>query len=529
MENRLSSGYDVIVIGAGIAGLTAAALLSRSGLTVALFEKGPRPGGYLMGFRRKGFTFDSSIQWINGLSSDGFVRRIFEYIGNDYPECISSDRIRRYKSATFDYLLTKNPYELMDCLINDYPEEKDGIKRFFEDCRKTGLHFAELNKCLRAEQTMPAFEKFVFGMKMLGWAFPVWKHLRVSAEKGLDRYFKNDEIKKMFCSEDKFMSIIMPIGWVFANDLLFPPEGGAETYVRWLCGKIADSSSRVFLNCAVEKVIVKNKTAAGVLLSDGRTVDSGYVVAACDVENLYEKMLPDGAVPERLIRRLREADIHDSGVTLFMGLDCDASVFGMHGELIYLTEDGISRKEHSGGDPHKNALVVQSPSARDKSLAPEGKSTVTIHCSARIDYGDFWKTGEKMERGDAYREFKRKYAEVLIERVEKGFGINIKQHIEVLEIATPVTYKRYTGNRNGSTMGTSPTDKNIRNRLARYQTPVKNLFLGGHWAEYGGGVPMAVKAASNSSLMILKEAKYEAFEELRDIMDFKQKTGKERL
>ena len=77
------------------------------------------------------------------------------------------------------------------------------------------------------------------------------------------------------------------------------------------------------------------------------------------------------------------------------------------------------------------------------------------------------------------------------------------------------------GNRNGTTMGASPTDKNIKNRLAHYKTPVKNLFLGGHWAEYGGGMPMAVKAASNTSLMILEKTNKEEFKKLLDVMDFK--------
>jgi len=275
------------------------------------------------------------------------------------------------------------------------------------------------------------------------------------------------------------------------------------------------------LNSSVKDVLVKNNKVAGVSLSNGQVINSKYVIATCDIENLYERMLPEGAVPDKLIRRLREGDLYYSSVTVFIGLDCDASLLGLHGELIYLTLDDIPRKDHWGRDPYKNTLVIQSPSARDKSLAPGGKSTMTIHCSASIDYGNFWKTGKNFERGKAYREFKEKYADILIERVEKSLGVTIKKHIEVLEIATPVTYWRYTGNRNGSIMGTSPTDKNIRNRLAHYKTPVKNLFLGGHWAEYGGGMPMAVKAASNTSLMILEKTNSEEFKNLRDVMDFK--------
>ena len=96
-DDGLPSECDVIVTGAGIAGLTAAALLARSGLKVVLLEKQSRPGGYFMGFKRKGFVFDSSIQWINGFNDSGFAGRIFGYIGPDFPKCKISDRIRRYK------------------------------------------------------------------------------------------------------------------------------------------------------------------------------------------------------------------------------------------------------------------------------------------------------------------------------------------------------------------------------------------------------------------------------------------------
>jgi prolycopene isomerase len=68
-------------------------------------------------------------------------------------------------------------------------------------------------------------------------------------------------------------------------------------------------------------------------------------------------------------------------------------------------------------------------------------------------------------------------------------------------------------------MGRSPTDRNIRARIAHYMTPVKGLLLGGHWAEYGGGIPMAIKAAANTSLLILRQAEPRAFKELCAVMD----------
>ena len=123
--------YDVVVIGAGISGLTSAALLSRAGLSVGVFEMDKRPGGYLAGFRRKDFRFDSAIHWLNQCGPNGLVTRVFDFIGADHPVAIPQKRIRRYLGNSYNYLLTDHPDELKIELINKFPNEQKGIERFF--------------------------------------------------------------------------------------------------------------------------------------------------------------------------------------------------------------------------------------------------------------------------------------------------------------------------------------------------------------------------------------------------------------
>ncbi|HMR83961.1 MAG TPA: NAD(P)/FAD-dependent oxidoreductase, partial [Niabella sp.] len=79
----------------------------------------------------------------------------------------------------------------------------------------------------------------------------------------------------------------------------------------------------------------------------------------------------------------------------------------------------------------------------------------------------------------------------------------------------------YTGNKNGTMMGAKPGWVNIRNKIAHYRTPIKNVILGGHWAELGGGIPIAVKAGSNAALLVLKKENKKAFRVLADYMDRK--------
>jgi prolycopene isomerase len=206
-------------------------------------------------------------------------------------------------------------------------------------------------------------------------------------------------------------------------------------------------------------------------------------------------------------------------VTLSIGLDVPTEELGFGEELVCLTRDGIRREEHVGPDPEKVAISVLAPSHRDPSLAPQGKGTLTVYAPSRIRDAENWHTGPDLERGDAYRKYKQKYADILIDRVAAALSPSLRRHIVLCDVATPLTHLRYTGNRDGSIMAAKPTGKNILGRVAQYRTPFENLLVGGHWAEYGGGVPVAVRAGFNSALLILRTERRAAFEAMKGLMD----------
>jgi len=464
---------DVVVIGAGIGGLSAAAALARGGLRVTVFDAQPHAGGYLMGFSRKGFTFDSSVQWLNNCRPGGYVDRVLGTIGDDYPKSIQAGRVRRYRGESFDYLLTDDPDLLRDRLVRDFPEDAVGIQRLFALCKKLGRHFEVLNRRMRGLETMSPLEKALFGMKMLAWVIPVWRYLNLSAQDGLAQFFRHDGVKRLFCSEETFMSIIMPISWAYSGDFQYPPSGGAQSYVDWLVEKITSSGSRVVLSAPVQSVVVEDKSAVGVVLQDQTTCRSRYVVAACDLMTLYERMLPPSPALASRLALMKQADLYYSSFTVFLGLNCPSETLGLHEELTCITREGINRKEHSSGDPSTSCLIVRCPSAVDAALAPPGKSTVTIHCAMWLAHRDRWMTGEGMTRGDAYRRLKDEYADLLVRRVEEALGVDIRQHIEVLESATPVTYWRYSGNTEGKR---SPHPLTTKTSVACRSGQCKDLF-----------------------------------------------------
>lgn len=530
--------YDVVVIGAGVGGLTTAALLSKAGFSVCVLEKEPHAGGYLAGFRRKDFRFDTAIHWLNQYGPDGLVTRLFDIIGNDYPGAVVQHRIKRIKRDKADYLLTSNPDELRDQLIKEYPASKDGIIHFFKAAKKIGHSFKNFGNIFRSEETMALPERMMNKFRLLQFALPFIPFITYSGDKGmkkgLSKYFKDQGLFDIFSSESELLGCLVPIGWAYYQDFQSPPVGGGQVIPEWLQHVIEYYGNDLFFKCDVQEVLLEGKTASGVRLTHrGKeyTVNSKYVVAACDAETLYEKMLPANVVPDKLKQTLRGAELYASSVTVSVALDCPTEQLGFGEEMVHIASEQHSRDEHSSGDPKTSEIIVLAPSCRDKSLAPEGNGTLTLFMPALMEQYSEWYTEKDANgnyvRGEAYKKHKEEIGRQIIERVEREIAPGLQKHILFFDVATPVTHWRYTGNKGGTMMGARPGKKNMQGKVARYHTPVKNLLLGGHWAELGGGVPIATKAGANAALLIFKKENKTAFKLLADYMD--GKTGKETI
>ncbi len=519
-ERQMPQSCDVVVIGAGAGGLTAAALLAQAGLKTVVFEADSQVGGYLAGFQRRGFHFNSSVEWLNQCAPGGFVHNIFRHLGGDFPACPPMQRIRRFKSDAFDYLLTDHPEELRDALIRDFPEDEQGIRAFFRDAEILGERLRLLDTKTMARVTMTWHEKLVRGLEMLCWSLPIIRYVRTPIDKGLRRYFRTAGPRAIFNSHESLMAVMVSIAWASSGNVQACPEGGSAAIANWLAESIGTNGSQVLVNRRVERVLLDNQgRACGVVLADGSQVAATYVIAAGDLQTLYEKMLPTEVIPNKMLQGLRGADLYSSYFSVFLGLDCSPAELGFGEEAIHLTRTDVTREEQSSGDPHRTMIAVNAPSLRDPSLAPSGKGTLTIHCPAYFEANEYWHTGAGLARGEDYRRHKDAFADILIDRVVAAVAPCLREHIEVKEIATPVTYWRYTGNTRGSMSGAKPTAKNIRAKIAHYQTPVPHLLVGGHYGEYGGGVPMAIKAGTNASLIVLQALKPEAYRQLRDVLN----------
>jgi len=522
--------YDVIIIGGGISGLTSAALFGRFGISSCVFEMNENTGGYLAGFDRKGFKFDTAIHWLNDCNRTGLVTKVFRIIGNDFPEAKTQKKIRRFVDEKSDYLMTNNPDLLKEELINKIPEDKKGIKKFFSDAKRISKSFDNYINLGRSTETMNLYRKAIFGLKMLKFALPFIPHLKYTGSKGvikgLNKYSGNKEFQNLFGSEPDLLSCLVPVAWAYSNNFQKTPSGGSREYPFWLKKYAEKFGNEIFLKSKVTEVLVENNTVNGVnVLMNNETVSVNckYVIAACDAETLLNKMLPSDLVSEKKKENLSNAELYSSAFTVSVALNCPAENLGFGEENIFFFNSKVNHEDLTGGDAYKSGLHISAPSVKDKSLVPEGCGTLNLFIPAEIHNHNFWaceKDGEgNFIRTEKYRCLKKEFAEILINRTAERFAPDLKKHILFYDAATPMTYLRYTGNKNGTMMGQKPSKENILKKTASYKTPVKNLLQSGHWADLGGGVLIAVKSALNTTLMVLKKENKRKFKLLAGYID----------
>jgi len=289
----------------------------------------------------------------------------------------------------------------------------------------------------------------------------------------------------------------MAVLWLLTNSHIHNagwPVGGSLEFARSIEKRYLSLGGEVQYHAPVEKILVENDRAIGVRLADGTEHHADLIVSTADGHTTIFDMLDGKYVNDKIRHYYDEWPISEPYIQISLGVAHDLSK-EPHSITLELEEP------LKVGDQVRRWLPIRHY-CYDRSMAPAGKSVVTASFIF-VSYAYWKKLYEDRER---YKAEKQALAEAVIDRLEQRFP-GIKEQIEVVDVATPVTYERYTGNWRGSYMGWRTTTETGIKMMSRTLPGLGSFYMAGQWVYMGGGVSGAIASGRHAMQVICKKDK----------------------
>ncbi len=474
----------IIIIGAGIAGLSAGCYLQMNGYDTEIFELHNVPGGMCTGWKRKGYTFDGCIHWLCGSAQGDELHTIWEELG-----AIQDKKIVDHEEFVHNYLQNGETFSvytdadrLKEEMLRHAPEDRELIQEFID-----GINMAR--KSHMPALKSPDLYNMIDGLKLLVKDFSLLRIMRKYKKVSLadfQRRFKNPLLNKSFVTlfgmyDDMPLFALIYTLALLANRDAGYPIGGSLDFARSIEKRYLSLGGHINYNSRVEKVIVENNSAKGIKLDSGLEYFADTIISAADGHYTIFNMLEGRYVNQDIQTVYEKFPLFPSIIQVSMGVarkfenipDAVVSNFYLD-KPIYI-------------DPKTTLNMLGSKIYNfDPTLAPQGKTAVVTFFDADYEY---W-YNLKNENPEKYKEEKERIAKEVIEAFDRKYG-NIKNSIEVYDVATPHTYVRYTNNWKGSFEGFLPTVKNFKVKIKNTLPGLDNFYMIGQWLQPGGGLPPA--------------------------------------
>ena len=474
--------YDAIIIGSGMGGLTASALLAKKGWKTLLLEKERQVGGYVVSFRRGGFTFDATGAFVGGCQEGGEFHQILKEIGADEEiEFIPIQHIQNIYPGFEVHLREGGFYCFMEALLNLFPEEEKGLKNYLALIKRIG---EEVKSC--SEMTLLKKILFPFTFRNL------FRFHRTSHKTILDNLFKGREIKMALhtlpATEPPSRLSFLFVATLVSKALMegvFYPKGGMGKISEAMAKSFLRSGGEILLQTEADQILIKDRQVEGIRTKDEKIFRAPVVISNVN-PNLLAKMLPS-EFQKPFTEKIGRFEYSLSCFILYLATDLDLK--GM--DLPYFTylrflsdleeEDRILQ----GGEVPKNPTMTLSiPTLLDPSLAPVNHHLVKVLVSVPYHYRENW----GMANRDTYRNIKGEFSQKILQQLESKLIPDLRKHLLFYEAATPLTLERYTGNELGAMYGLASTPKQMGNLRPSHQTSIRGLFQVGHYTQPSHGI-----------------------------------------
>lgn len=520
--------YDVVVVGAGLAGLTAAAYLSHNGQRVLLCEKSDKVGGLVNSFEFKGFTFDGGIR---AIENSGIVFPMLRQLGIDLPMVNSPVSLGIGQSVI--KLGTRESLDDYQRLLTElFPDDLEAISEIVALVRRVmGLMdvlygidnplFMEIgqDKEYLFKTLLPWLVRYTFSIRKA-------TKLNMPVNELLSRYTQNqtliDMITQHFFQATPAFFALSYFGLYLDYNY---PLGGTGRLADVMAEFITAHGGEIALNCGVENVLPGPRQ---VKTSDGRTIDYQKLIWAGDLKAFYRAIdlstLTDPKLQLKVSRQREQVlalESGDSVLTLYLAIDRDKAWFDERcGAHMFYTpfKEGLHKLGEFPAD--KEAQIewfkeylrlttyeISCPVLRDASLAPAGQTGLIV--STLMDYGRV----QKVMAAGWYNEYKELCARQILAVLEQSLLPDLTEFVLEQTVSTPLTLERHSSSTGGAITGWAFTQDlgPVESRFKQIQhsivTPFADIFQAGQWAFSPSGLPIAIltgKLAADAAKKAIK-------------------------
>ena len=470
----------VIIIGAGIAGLTCGIYARINGFDTEIRESHNIPGGECTGWDRKGYHFDGCIHWLVGSKQGTALNSLWRDTGalDDSVRIIDHDIYSRYEEGAKAVNLYCNTDRLESHLLEVAPEDKKEIKKLCAALRALGNFGMPIDKPM---DMMTAGDGIRFAAKNIGGIAKMSRYNKMTMDE-FTNLFTSPLLRRVFQASMPgnytALALITTLAGMNYGDCGYP-EGGSRALAKRMEQRYLNLGGKIFYRSKVDKILVENGKAVGIRLSDGKEISSEYVVSCADGYATLKYMLEDKYTPDMY------KNLFDNPKK-FPTITCALVFLGIDAELPYeyrSVEIHRSAPVTLGGCSSENVRMLHY--GYDKNMAPKGKTVLA--CFYEADY-EYWK-GKQADSGQyeaAKRELEQDAVEAVLKRYPQAEG-----KIEVTDVVTPVTYERYCNAWRGSWMTWSFRAEGVPQYYPGVLPNLDNFIMAGMWTLPPGGLPGA--------------------------------------
>ena len=490
-----NSKEKVIIIGGGIAGLSAGVYALLAGFDAEIYEKNAIPGGECIGWNRNGYHIDNCIHWLTGTRKDTEMYEVWKKVGalsddTEYAEINAFySTISNGQTATLWNDLKRTEEEL----IAISPEDEAEIKKFIEYVEYSKQCLFPANKPME----MWGVKDYInMGKSMADFPKVMKEFGKISLE-DYSKRFKSPVLQKLMCDylPKEYCAYAFLVSYATMADGNGKIPMGASLQMSLRMEKrFKDLGGKIYYNSSIKRIDLDKKTATGITLDDGKTIKGDYIIPTVDSYVLFNKLLPEGYMPKE-VKAAYDAPKKYPTISGFQVAFAVSENYD-RGETVFIDINPIKIGNRTFERMYVKAYGY------DPLFVKDGKQVIQTCISQTDEDFEVWKNLSE----DEYKALKDKLVKEVEKRIQDAFP-ELVGDMMFLDCWTPLTYERYCNAYHGSYMSFTTTPEAKQLKLKGKVKGIDNLYLAGQWTSSPGGLPVAAASGKFAIQRILKSKK----------------------